>query len=195
MAESTLLCFTFYINFLLFFFDSSVAADSSKVATSTQREQNFHFKFHLFARVLYPLQLQQTLNQIVLSFNPFAQRFILRIRTPRNVTGLFNEKQVGLVTVFAMERGGRNRCTIAARVSSSFIHREKPVFVAVVRQIASRINKRSLPWGDATQRCHATHQETFVKPKYHRGPWSDRTRTIFFSFFFLFFLNKKRLTI
>lgn len=142
MAESTLLCFTFYINFLLFFFDSSVAADSSKVATSTEREQNFHFKFHLF---LYPLQLQQTLNQIVLSFNPFAQRFILRIRTPRNVTGLFNEKQVGLVTVFAMERGGRNRCTIAARVSSSFIHREKPVFVAVVRQIASRINKRSLP--------------------------------------------------
>lgn len=145
MAESTLLCFTFYINFLLFFFDSSVAADSSKVATSIQRERNFHFKFHLFARVLYPLQLQQTLNQIVLSFNPFAQRFILRIRTPRNVTGLFNEKQVGLVTVFAMERGGRNRCTIAARVSSSFIHREKPVFVAVVRQIASRINKRSLP--------------------------------------------------
>lgn len=134
MDKSTLLCFA------IIFFDSSVATDSLKVATST----------HLFARVLYPLQLQQTrithtLNQTVLSFNPFAQRFILRIRTPGNVTGLFNEKQVGLVTVFAMERGGRNRCTIAARVSSSFIHREKPVFVAVVRQIASRINKRSLP--------------------------------------------------
>ena len=187
--------FRLLYKFSIIFFDSSVVADSLKVATSTQREQNFHFKFHLFARVLYPLQLQQTrithtLNQTVLSFNPFAQRFILRIRTPGNVTGLFNEKQVGLVTVFAMERGGRNRCTIAARVSSSFIHREKPVFVAVVRQIASRINKRSLPWGDATQRCHATHQETFVKPKYHRGPWSDRTRTIFFSFHFFFFFSK-----
>lgn len=150
MDESSLLCFTFYINFLSCFFDSRAATDSLKVTTAIQREQNFHFKFHLFARVLYPLQLQQTritytLNQTVLSFNPFAKRFILRIRTPGNVTGLFNEKQVGLVTVFAMERGGRNRCTIAARVSSSFIHREKPVFVAVVRQIASRINKRSLP--------------------------------------------------
>ena len=44
----------------------------------------------------------------------------------------------------------------------SFI--EKPVFIVVVQQIASQINKHSLLQSDASERCRLSHQEISAKP-------------------------------
>lgn len=73
-------------------------------------------------------------------------------RQSRGVTGLYHQKQARMI--FAMEITATKPVHdgVCIYLLRSFI--EKPVFDAVVRQIASRINKRSLQGVDVPTLSH-----------------------------------------